>query len=56
MRALLVSAGVCAVAGFLTIAADSTTDKPIYRDPSVPVERRVDDLLRRMTLKKSSGR
>ncbi|MEO7144756.1 MAG: glycoside hydrolase family 3 N-terminal domain-containing protein, partial [Bryobacteraceae bacterium] len=30
-------------------------DKPLYRDPAQPIERRIDDLLARMTLKEKVG-
>ncbi len=35
--------------------SQSGTDLPVYRDPSQPVNRRIDDLLARMTLKEKIG-
>ncbi len=42
-------------AGLLVALAQAPAEKPIYRDPSQPVDRRVEDLLRRMTLKEKVG-
>jgi beta-glucosidase len=44
-----------ALGGYLTLTAQSPADKPVYRDSSAPIERRVEDLLLRMTLKEKVG-
>ncbi|HEY0412855.1 MAG TPA: glycoside hydrolase family 3 N-terminal domain-containing protein [Allosphingosinicella sp.] len=50
-------AAVAAAAGLAAVATDSTAkpaaaaaERPLYKDPSQPVDRRVEDLLGRMTL------
>lgn len=51
--------GAAAVAGALLVDADSSgnvqTGEASYKNPALPVERRVDDLLRRMTLDEKVG-
>jgi beta-glucosidase len=49
LAAALSLAGTLATAGALA-AAQSPRSRPLYRDPAQPVERRVKDLLARMTL------
>ena len=39
----------------LRLAAQTSSAVPVYLDPQQPVERRVDDLLSRMTLKEKVG-
>ena len=50
--ALVVFATLWLTAGFLESAESA---KPIYLDPSQPIEKRVDDLMGRMTLKEKVG-
>src|SRR5688572_11080480 len=45
--ALLVAGSM---AGLAARADSQAADRPLYKDPSAPVERRVEDLLSRMTL------
>jgi beta-glucosidase len=51
--------GAAAVAGAFMVDADSSgnaqTGEASYKNPALPVERRVDDLLRRMTLEEKVG-
>jgi beta-glucosidase len=63
-RGASILARVVAGAAFLTVAlmitisaaaAQSEDAKPIYLDPSQPIEVRVDDLMKRMTLKEEVG-
>jgi beta-glucosidase len=49
----LVLLATLSIAAGLAKAAD--TDKPLYRDPSQPIEKRVADLLGRMTLEEKVG-
>lgn len=35
----------------LSVSTVQADDKPIYKDPNAPIENRVEDLLRRMTLR-----
>ncbi len=51
--ALLIMLGAAPPAG--ATAAQVTTGRPAYRDPTLPVERRIDDLLSRMTLEEKVG-
>src|SRR5512140_2162183 len=39
----------------MLLAAQSAADRPLYRDPAQPVERRIEDLLARMTLAEKIG-
>jgi beta-glucosidase len=43
------------VAAGLAALLTAQGDRPLYRDPAQPVERRIDDLLARMTLKEKVG-
>jgi beta-glucosidase len=40
---------------YLALTGQSTAERPLYRDPAQPLERRVEDLLGRMTLKEKVG-
>jgi beta-glucosidase len=55
MRPSFLPVGLCVLAAAITIAADPTASKPVYRDPRAPVEQRVDDLLSRMTIEEKVG-
>ena len=48
-RGALAAAGVCVIVG-AAFAKSSTPAAPLYKDPSAPVDARVSDLLKRMTL------
>jgi beta-glucosidase len=52
---VFVFAAVPIVVGSLLVRSQSTTETVAYRDPHQPVDRRVDDLLGRMTLKEKIG-
>ena len=58
-KALAVTTILIIVIGFVsparTLDAQSSAAVPIYRGPKQPIERRVDDLLSRMTLKEKVG-
>ena len=43
------------LAGGMRLWAQSSSSVPIYLDPKQPIERRVDDLMSRMTLKEKVG-
>ena len=46
-KSFLIVLGVCiGTTGFVW----GTNDKPLYKNPDAPIENRVEDLLRRMTL------
>ena len=49
------SAGVVVLAFLVHGTAHAQSSTPIYLDPQQPVERRVDDLMSRMTLKEKVG-
>jgi len=48
-RGALAAAAVCVIVGAAT-AKSSTLATPLYKDPSAPIDARVNDLLKRMTL------
>src|ERR1700755_774027 len=53
MRLNVRALAVAAIGGLVTSAAPIVAQPapaPLYKDPSQPIDRRVDDLLRRMTL------
>jgi len=52
-RLLKVAAFLLLASGFELTGAEST-DKPLYLDPSQPVERRVQDLISRLTLEEKA--
>lgn len=52
-RVLIMAAAACAICGYPILR--SAQEKPLYLDPSQPVERRIEDLLARMTLKEKVG-
>jgi beta-glucosidase len=47
---LVLLCGVTLVAAFALLPRGASQPQPVYRDPNAPLERRVDDLLSRMTL------
>jgi beta-glucosidase len=49
-RGALAAAGMCLLVGAATAKSSPSPKQPLYRNPSVPVEARVNDLLKRMTL------
>jgi beta-glucosidase-like glycosyl hydrolase len=51
---LLILIGIAAT-GRLWLYAQSSSDVPVYLDPKQPIERRVNDLMSRMTLKEKVG-
>jgi beta-glucosidase len=51
----LACAIVLAALNGLTVAAQDIEAKPLYLDPTQPIETRVDDLMMRMTLKEKIG-
>ena len=46
---------LAAVVAFASVSCGTGNDAPIYKDASQPVERRVEDLLSRMTLEEKAG-
>lgn len=50
VRSLRLAVWLAAALAASNVAAQSRTERPIYRDPAAPVEQRVQDLLSRMTL------
>lgn len=50
MRKRILSYGLCLLAGVGALAAKDKKSAPLYKNAKAPIERRVDDLLSRMTL------
>jgi len=49
-RGALAAAGMCLLVGAATAKSSPSPKQPLYRNPTAPVEARVNDLLKRMTL------
>jgi beta-glucosidase len=46
---------ICTIIIFILVLSCNTSKQPIYKDPTLPIEKRVDDLLKRMTLEEKVG-